>query len=45
MRNIARCGLWLVAALAAAQVPEKHACVDSREFPGDRKENQMFSAL
>jgi len=28
-----------------AQLPEKHVSADSREFPGSRKEGQMFSAL
>ena len=34
--------LWLAVAVAAQ---DKRACADSREFPGNRKEPQMFSAL
>ena len=37
---------WLlVAAACGAQIKDKYAVVDSRPFPGDRKEGSMFSAL
>jgi len=44
MRSAALGWMWLMAVLGAPAA-EKYACADSREFPGDRKEAQMFSAL
>ena len=39
------CGLRLEAQTSLAQAETKYALVETREFPGSRKETQMFSAL
>ena len=44
MRSAALGWMWLMAVLSAPAA-EKYVCADSRAFPGNRKETQMFSAL
>ncbi len=44
MRSAALSWLWFAVVLGAPAA-EKYVCADSREFPGGRKEAQMFSAL